>query len=62
VKLMKEQKIKILVGNAGEPNEPDGVMKETQAKKVLIWETTDESNDYLTTLRHNVEILVRALK
>jgi ABC-type Zn uptake system ZnuABC Zn-binding protein ZnuA len=61
-KLMKTQQITILIGGAGEPNEPDGLAKETNAKKILLWETTDDSNDYLTTLRHNVEIMVSALK
>jgi zinc transport system substrate-binding protein len=61
-KLMKEKKINILVGDAAEPNEPDGLVRETTANKILLWATTDNSNDYLTTLRHNVEILVSALK
>lgn len=62
VKLMKKQQINILVGNAAEPNEPDGLVKETKAKKILLWETVDDSNDYLITLRHNVETLVNTLK
>ncbi|HBE78415.1 MAG TPA: hypothetical protein DDW65_11655 [Firmicutes bacterium] len=61
-KLMKARKIKVLVGNAAEPNEPDGLAKETNAKTVLIWATTNESNDYLTTLRYNVGTLVKALQ
>jgi zinc transport system substrate-binding protein len=61
-KLMKENKLHILIGNAAEPNDPDGLAKETNAKKILIWETVDDSNDYLITLRRNVEVLVSALK
>jgi ABC-type Zn uptake system ZnuABC Zn-binding protein ZnuA len=61
-KLMKAKQIKILVGDAAEPNEPDGLVQETGAKKVLLWATTDESGDYLQTLRHNVATLVKALQ
>lgn len=61
-KLMKQKKITVLVGDAGEPNEPDGLAKETKAKKVLLWETTDESGDYLLTLQRNVKTLVMALQ
>ena len=61
-KLMEAKRIKVLVGDAAEPSEPDGLAKETHARKVLIWATTNESKDYLTTLRYNVETLVKALQ
>jgi zinc transport system substrate-binding protein len=61
-KLMKAKQIKILVGDAAEPNEPDGLAKETNAKKILLWPTTDETGDYLKTLQHNVALLVKALQ
>jgi ABC-type Zn uptake system ZnuABC Zn-binding protein ZnuA len=58
---MKNEKIKILVGDAAAPKEPEGLAKETGTKLVLLWATTDESGDYLKTLRRNVETLVNAL-
>lgn len=61
-KLMKQQQIKVIIGDAAEPNEPDGLVKETKAKKVLLWATTDESEDYLETLRRNVETMVSVLQ
>lgn len=61
-KLMKARNIKVLVGSAAEPNEPDGLAKEVHAKIVLLWVTTNKSGDYLTTLRYNVETLVAALQ
>lgn len=61
-KLMKTKQIKILVGDAAEPNEPDGLAKETNAKKILLWPTTNETGDYLKTLQHNVALLVKALQ
>lgn len=61
-KLIKKQKIQVIVGDAAEPTEPDGLVKETKVKKVLLWATVDQSGDYLTTLRHNVDTLVAVLK
>ncbi len=61
-RLMKTKKLRILIGDAGEPHEPDGLAKETKSKVVLLWATTDESGDYLKTLRRNVEMLVTALQ
>lgn len=61
VQLMKAKKLKILIGDAGEPEEPNGLAQETNAKVILLWATTDESGDYLKTIRHNVEMLVTAL-
>jgi ABC-type Zn uptake system ZnuABC Zn-binding protein ZnuA len=62
VKLIKAKHIKVLIGDAAEPTEPDGLAKEIKARKVLIWATTNESNDYLMTLRYNVNLLVAALQ
>lgn len=62
VKLMREKKIKVLVGDAAEPEEPEGLVRETGAKLVLLWPTTDTSGEYLTTLRQNVKLMVEALK
>lgn len=61
-KLMKAKKIRVLVGDAAEPDEPNGLAKETRARKILLWAATDNSNDYLETLRRNVTILVEALQ
>ena len=61
-KLIQAKHIKILVGDAAEPAEPDGLAQETHAKKVLLWATTNESKDYLTTLRYNVKTLLAALR
>ena len=61
-KLIQKQKIGVLVGDIVEPNEPDGLAGETHARKILLWATTDGSNDYLKTLRHNVTTLVEALQ
>ncbi len=61
-KLMAERRIRVLIGDAAEPNEPDGLAQEVHATKLLLWPTTDESGDYLRTLRHNVELLVKALR
>lgn len=61
-RLMKAKNLKILIDDAGEPHEPDGLAKETHAKVLLLWATTDQSGDYLTTLRRNVEMLVTALQ
>lgn len=60
--LIKSQKIRILIGDAAEPKEPAGLAKETGAKVLLLWAMTDESGDYLKTLRRNVEMLVKALQ
>jgi len=62
VKLMKDRKIKVLVGDAAEPKEPESLAKGTNAKMLLLFATTDESGDYIITLRRNIKILVDALK
>jgi zinc transport system substrate-binding protein len=62
VKLIKTKQIKILVGDAAEPKEPEGIARETGAKLVLLWPVTDQSNDYLMTFRNNVDLLEAALK
>jgi len=62
VKIIKTQKIKILVGDAAEPKEPETLSKESQTKLILLWPTTDASGDYLTTLKNNINLMVAALK
>lgn len=62
VKLMRNEKIKIIIGNASEPKEAEGLATETQSKILLLWTMTDESGDYIKTLRRNIKMLVDALK
>jgi ABC-type Zn uptake system ZnuABC Zn-binding protein ZnuA len=61
-KFIKDQKIKVLIGDAAEPKEPEGLAKETGTKVIILWATTDNSGNYLKTLRRNVETLVKALQ
>ena len=62
VKIIKRTKVRILIGDAVEPKEPGGLARETNSKIILLWGATDESGDYLKTMRHNVETLVAELQ
>ncbi len=61
IRLMKAKRIKVVVGDAAEPRGPAEFARETGARLVLLWPTTDASGDYLRTLRRNVKTLVAAL-
>lgn len=58
----KTGQIKVVTGEAVYPKLPENLAKETGAKLVLLWPATNESGDYLETLRENVEKLAAALQ
>ncbi len=62
VKLMKQKRVKVLVGEAVYPRLPENLAQETGARLVLLWSATDESGDYLKTLKVNIEKMVSALQ
>lgn len=62
VTIIKKEKIKVLIGNAAEPKEPEPLAKEAKIKLVLLWPSTDASGDYLITLKNNLNQMVAALK
>lgn len=61
-KLVREEGIKVIVGDRAYPKLPGNLAKETGASVVLLWPTTVESGDYLRTMRENVTEIVEALK
>lgn len=61
-KLVREEGIKVIVGDRTYPKLPENLAKETGARLVLLWPATDESGDYLRTMRENVTMLLEALK
>lgn len=61
-RFIKEQRIQVLVGETVYPDLPENLVQETGTKLVLLWPGTNESEDYLATLRENVEKLVVALQ
>lgn len=60
-KLIEERRIKAIVGEAVYPALPGGLAEETGARSVLLWPATDETGEYLHTLKANLEKLVKAL-
>ena len=60
-KLMREKHIRIIVGEEVYPRLPESLARETGAKVVLLWPTTNDSGDCLETIRANVEKMVSAL-
>ncbi|HOJ78660.1 MAG TPA: metal ABC transporter substrate-binding protein [Bacillota bacterium] len=61
-KIIKQHQVKIVVGEAVYPNLPRNLTAATGTDLVLLWPATDESGNYLETLKVNVEKLVTALK
>lgn len=61
-RLMRNERIEVIVGDRTYPQLPENLAKETGARLVLLWPATDESGDYLRTMRENVNVLVEALK
>lgn len=57
-KTMKQKQVPVLIGEAVYPELPVSLAKETGARLILLWPATDESGDYLKTLRNNVEKMV----
>lgn len=59
---MKANRVKVIVGEAVYPKPPENLAKDTGAKLVLLWPATNETGDYLETLKENVEKLIGALQ
>lgn len=59
---MKANRVKVVVGEAVYPNLPENLAKDTGAELVLLWPATNETDDYLETLKENVEKLMAALQ
>ncbi len=59
---MKANGIKVVVGEAVYPRLPENLAKETGAKLVLLWPSTNETGDYLGTLKENIKKLVSVLQ
>lgn len=59
---VKANRIKVVVGEMVYPKLPENLAKETGAKLVLLWPATNESGNYLETLKENVTKLVSALQ
>lgn len=60
--IIKQHQVKIVVGEAVYPNLPCNLTAATGTDLVLLWPATDESGNYLETLKVNVEKLVTALQ
>lgn len=61
-RMMRQKGINVLIGEAVYPELPENLAKETGARVVLLWPATNESGDYLATLKENIEKLVEALQ
>lgn len=61
-RIMRQNQIKVLIGEAVYPELPQNLAQETGAQVVLLWPATNESGDYLATLKENIEKLVEALE
>lgn len=59
---IKANRVKVIVGEAVYPKLPENLAKDTGAKLVLLWPATNETGDYLETLKENVEKLIAALQ
>jgi ABC-type Zn uptake system ZnuABC Zn-binding protein ZnuA len=59
---MKANRVKVIVGEAVYPKLPENLTKDTGAKLVLLWPATNETGDYLETLKENIEKLVSELE
>lgn len=59
---IKANRVKAIVGEAVYPKLPEILAKDTGAKLVLLWPATNESGDYLETLKENIEKLIEALQ
>lgn len=60
--LIKQEKIRVIVGEQVYPTLPEELAKETGAQVVLLWPSTVDSGDYLKTMNDNVERMVSALQ
>ncbi|HOP74938.1 MAG TPA: metal ABC transporter substrate-binding protein [Bacillota bacterium] len=61
-RVMRQNRIRVLIGEMVYPELPKNLAEETGAQVVLLWPATNESGDYLATLKENIEKLVEALK
>lgn len=59
---IRANRVKVIIGEAVYPKLPENLAKDTGAKLVLLWPATNESGDYLETLKENVEKLIEALR
>jgi zinc transport system substrate-binding protein len=62
IKLIKDENIKVIVGEAVYPTLPENLAKETGAKVILLWPSSLENGDYIETVKVNVEKMVSALQ
>lgn len=59
--LIKSKKVKVIVGEKTYPTLTDSLVESCKIQEVLLWPTTNDSLDYLETLRTNVTSLITVL-